>query len=123
MASGEASLKPQRGGVNQVGAWSQKVSDKSHWTGQRENPRATVARALKANIANRTGLWALAPGVPGAGIQDQTQKVGKLPLEKGPVSKSPLVVWPQSWGARIQRGSSPSQGAPGQPQRAGRGQA
>lgn len=123
MANGETSLRPQRGGVNQVGAWPQKVSDKSDWTGQREGPRATAARTLKANMANRSGLCALAPGVPGAGIQDQTQKVGKLPLEKGTVCLSPLAVRPQSCGALIQRGSSSSQDSPGQAQRAGRGQA
>lgn len=110
-------MEAGRGGVNQVGAWSQKVSDKSHWAGPRENPRATAVKTLKATMANRTGLGALAPAVPCGGIQDQTQKVGKLPLEKGTVSKSPLVIWPQSWGAPIQRGSAHSQG---QPQKAGR---
>lgn len=89
MVSSEASFKPWRGGANQVGALSLKVSVKPHWTGQRTSSRTTVVKNSKGENDQQDP-----PVHISSWGQDQTQKVGELHLQIGPLSKSSGALAP-----------------------------
>lgn len=99
-------------GADQVGALSLKVSDKSHWTGQRKGPRATVVKNSKARLTDGTCLCTFAPDqVLGAGSGSGG---GRAAFKGGPCSTSSTALAP-SWGAPARRVSPLSPGSPASP--------
>lgn len=96
---GQASFRRWRGGANQVGALTRKVSDKSHSTEWRKSPRATAVKNSEGendqqDLPAHIGSWG----------QDQIQKVGSYNIRTA-LSANHLVPGPQRWGV-LQSGRS-----------------